>query len=506
MIFRIRDVRKYEQCPKKFYLSKKQETKGFPFVHFAYSLEELAVQYLKLAPEELFTGRTGQTTQETLTGFADRTWLMRGRFEAKQLRAKISFLQKVTEPCTLHAMYEEGNWLVVDYMVLCKTNFPKEEEGRRIALEIWLLKECGIAVRNLQMLHLNSTYVFEEKLDPSQLFGISQTVFKDNNKAGKELWAVVEKYYHDVTETLLAMEAILQQDHVMMPYHLNCTKHGKCEFYETCFEEDALPDDSILFLSQSRKKYEMLEQGISSMTQLNLDELQASYLQYAQYQTARTKQVYVDYAALGHWLGKLEHPFSFIDFEWELIGVPLYHGMKPYDVLPFQYSLHYEEHGKIVHREFLSAKDCRRDFIESLLAQMPSTGSIIAYHAEGAEKLRLKELAEQFPEYAPALMKLCDRMVDLTYPFLNGVVYHPQMRGTYSLKKLLEVIEPDHNYQELEINHGLQAVQVHRMLPEMSFAEQQEAILNLKRYCAMDTYAMVVVMRYLNQLLEGHQA
>lgn len=504
MIFRIRDVRKYEQCPKKFYLSKKQETKGFPFVHFAYSLEELASRYLMLDPKTLFIGETGQATAETLAGLKQNEWLMRGRFEAKQLRAKISFLKKIEEPSELHALYEKDDWIVVDYFVLCKTNYPKEEEGKRIALELWLLKQCKVAVRELHLIHLNGAYVFEQELDLRQLFCISETVFKDNNRPGKDLWSVVDKYYHDITDTLCEMEATMQMESVTMPYHLNCTKHGKCEFYENCFQEDELPDDSILFLSQSRKKYDLLAQGISSMTQLDLDELQATYLQYAQYQSAITNQVYVDQAALAHWLNKLEHPFSFIDFEWELIGIPLYHGMKPYDVLPFQYSLHYEEHGKIVHREFLSSMDCRKAFIESLLEHIPAAGSIIAYHAEGAEKLRLKELAEQFPQYATRLLKLCDRMVDLTYPFLNGVVYHPHMRGTYSLKKLLEVIEPDHNYQGLKIHHGLQAVYVHRMLPQLTAEEQEEAIINLKNYCAMDTYAMVVVIRYLNQLIESH--
>lgn len=505
MVFRIHEVKKYEQCPKRFFLHRQQPDAGFPYIHFAFSLSQLAKEFLNIDSSDCYVGEAYQTTQQTRDGFQDKTWLMEGRFEAKNLRAKISFLKQISsferEEFVLLHPDSKPEEIVADYYVLCRTAHPKEEEGRRIATETWLLQECGVRVRHIYLVHLNGAYVRQGELDTSQLFCVSDHFYRDENKRGKQVSDVVSKFYHDFTDVLAGMEAILQETSVHMPYHLNCTKNGKCQFYDLCFQEDELEDNSILFLSQTRKKYDMLASGIKTMNDIDLDTFDLSYLQYAQYVSAITKQTYVDKAALRHFLSTtMEEPLSFIDFEWDTIGIPLYDGMKPYDVLVFQYSLHVYQHGQLQHHEFIQTKDCRREFIESLLAQIPTTGSVIAYHAEGAEKLRLKELAQQFPEYAVGLLRICDRMVDLTYPFMNGVVYYPKMRGAFSLKKLLSVIEPEHNYQELKINHGLLAVEMYRKLDHLEDREREVALTNLKQYCALDTYAMHVVLEDLKRL------
>lgn len=59
---------------------------------------------------------------------------------------------------------------------------------------------------------------------------------------------------------------------------------------------------------------------------------------------------------------------------------------------------------------------------------------------EGAEKLRLKQLGEQFPKYKEQLDQICDRMIDLSKPFECGLFYDNRMRGHYSLKKVLPVL------------------------------------------------------------------
>ena len=81
--------------------------------------------------------------------------------------------------------------------------------------------------------------------------------------------------------------------------------------------------------------------------------------------------------------------------------------MRSYQVLPFQYSLHIlEADGTLTHREFIGVHDCRKDFVEKLLQDLPPKGSVIAHNAEGAEKIRLQELAARFPERAKPLMKI----------------------------------------------------------------------------------------------------
>ncbi len=91
----------------------------------------------------------------------------------------------------------------------------------------------------------------------------------------------------------------------------------------------------------------------------------------------------------------------------------------------FQYSLHVEtSDGNLTHYNFFESKDCRRHFIEQLIKDLPKTGTILVYNMEGAEKLRLKQLASQFEEYREELESICLRMVDLSKPFEAGLYYN----------------------------------------------------------------------------------
>jgi predicted RecB family nuclease len=139
-------------------------------------------------------------------------------------------------------------------------------------------------------------------------------------------------------------------------------------------------------------------------------------------------------------------------------------------------------------------------FIESLLSNIPSEGSILCYNAFGAEALRLNELGRQFPQYQEALDGVVARMVDLAQLFTDGVVYLSSMRGAYSLKSVIQAIDPSLNYDQLSISHGLEAVSHYRNLANLDDeADVRDALL---KYCKMDTLAMVEVLAWLKSLVK----
>lgn len=490
MTFRVNNVKKYQQCPKHFILDYQETNIGFPFIYFSESLVDAARKFLNIADEDIFVGSTGQSSEATKEGMKDKTWAALVRFEKYDFRIKVSFLKKV----------EDG----YEYYALCRTCYPKEDEARRLYMEKWLLEEEGIHITNIYLVHLNAEYERNGELDYSQLFKVSANFYKDNNKPGKVVSEVVDKYQYDMVSALNEMKRIVDSGECESEFKLQCTKHGKCARYGECFREDDLEDDSILFLNGTRKKYDMFWEGKKSILDIDFGvDIDGTYLQYAQYMACLKNREFVDLNALSSWLDEsLVGPYIYVDFEWDTIGIPMYDKMKPYDVLLFQYSIHIDDGNEIIHKEYLgNGGDCRQEFIEQLLADIPSTGSIIAYHAEGAEKLRLQELAYQFPEYAERLQDIIDRMVDLTYPIMSGAYYHPKMRGTYSLKKIYAVINDNHGYNELDIDHGLKAVDAYRNLNKLSAEEQLKVREELFKYCGLDTYAMVVLVKYLQKLV-----
>ena len=72
-------------------------------------------------------------------------------------------------------------------------------------------------------------------------------------------------------------------------------------------------------------------------------------------------------------------------------------------------------------------------------------------NAEGAEKISLfKELADMYPEYAEDLLHINARMEDLQLPFSTGVIYDTRMKGQWSLKTIMAMMD-DPGYHNLDI-------------------------------------------------------
>ena len=59
---------------------------------------------------------------------------------------------------------------------------------------------------------------------------------------------------------------------------------------------------------------------------------------------------------------------------------------------------------------------------------------------------------------------MIDRMVDLAVLFTEGIVYLSAMKGSFTLKNIIQVINPELNYAALSIGHGLEAVKHYRTL------------------------------------------
>ena len=97
--------------------------------------------------------------------------------------------------------------------------------------------------------------------------------------------------------------------------------------------------------------------------------LREQEFQFAQIMADRNNGLFIDKGAIRIWMKEhIHYPISYLDFEWETLAYPPYKGMKPFDVLTFQYSLHIEkENGDLEQRGFIGEKDCREDFIRHLI-------------------------------------------------------------------------------------------------------------------------------------------
>jgi len=243
----------------------------------------------------------------------------------------------------------------------------------------------------------------------------------------------------------------------------------------------------------------MYKNGIVHMKDSDLDLIEGNKIQYQQIKASQNGGLSFDKLALKMWLKQLENTvITFIDFEWETYAIPKYNGLKPYDVVCFQYSMDilYKDNTK-EHHEYIGQGDTRLQFVKRLIHDTPKNSVIVAYNATGAEKIRLKELTEQLPEYKDELLDINSRMIDISVPFVNGMVYELNMRGSYTLKAVYNAISKHGTYNKLNISTAMDAVSNWRSIDDINNDSNKKVKEDLLRYCGLDTKSMVVIYKWL---------
>ena len=205
-----------------------------------------------------------------------------------------------------------------------------------------------------------------------------------------------------------------------------------------------------------------------------------------------------DQDELDEFLEELVYPLYYMDFETIQFAIPRYDESRPYQQIPFQYSLHVQQtkEGPVEHYDFLGTPpaDPRQEFIQSLLARLGENGSIIVWN-QAFENTRLREIARDYPEYADRIDCLFERVADLMVPFRRKHLYTPDMNDSYSLKAVLPALVKDLSYSDLEIQEGGTASLIYESLYHDKDPEQVRLKrANLLEYCKMDTLSLVRIL------------
>lgn len=292
--------------------------------------------------------------------------------------------------------------------------------------------------------------------------------------------------------SLNTIRAALQQD-AMPPARLRSVCR-KCEFFNTeCIGKDL--QHPILQIPSLHKNViaQLVEAGIHEVKSVP-EGFPLSTLQSRVVDCVKSGHEYVGPTLRGD-LSVIQWPAAYLDFETVATAIPLYPGIAPYQQITTQFSLHVcDEPGHVIrHHEYLAdpTRDCKRELAESLLSALEGTKSVIVYHAS-FERGRLTDLAKLFQDLAPQLQDVIRRLVDLEVVIRNGY-YHPDFRGSYSIKRVLPVLVPDLTYEGLAIADGDAAVAQFARMALGQYDTEEVAVIRkqLLNYCALDTLAMV---------------
>jgi hypothetical protein len=213
---------------------------------------------------------------------------------------------------------------------------------------------------------------------------------------------------------------------------------------------------------------------------------------------------HIDREAIRTFLSSLEYPLYYLDFETIGPAVPLFDRVRPYQDVPFQFSLHVvkDEKSGPVHYSYLTSGtgDPRPGLLVELQKVLGNSGSIVAYN-KGFEEGCLRDMAAAFSEYSDWIDQVCKRLIDLLGPFSNFHYYHPAQKGSASLKAVLPAITGK-GYDDLDISDGQVAsvAFLAAIYGEMPEEDRANVISNLQEYCGRDTEGMIWIVERLREL------
>ncbi len=360
------------------------------------------------------------------------------------------------------------------------------------AIQYYVIKNLGIDISDFSIIYINNQYVREGELEINSLFSIDSVLDLIKNK---------EQPIH---ENVGNFKKLLSEKEIPeIPIGEHCSYPYSCSFKGYCWKH--IPENSIFDIAnmQLRKKFELYNNGIIKIEDIPQD-FPLSKNHKLQVDSHLSRASKIDKMAIKDFLDTLNYPLSFMDFESFQPAVPLYDKSKPYQQIPFQYSLHYKESesSELKHSEFLAetGEDQRISFVKNLLSDTESTGDILVYN-KSFEISRLNELARDFPKYKTKIEEIIPRIKDLMLPFQKKYYYAPDMKGSYSIKKVLPILVPELNYDNLEIAEGQAAsIAFEKLQTEDDLINISEIRNNLLEYCKLDTLALVRILEVLKEI------
>lgn len=358
-----------------------------------------------------------------------------------------------------------------------------------MAFQYRVFSASGYSINQCFMMLINNEYVRAGEIDPQQLFKL-EDITASVKMAQAEIEAVVP---------LLQTAIEKKEEAPLENIGARCFKPFDCEYAVHCWK--GVPEYSIYNVLSGNKADEAVE-SLGSYEVKSLPPALIPKGAKAKDVSSYIKdEVYVEPDNIRRFLAGIRYPLYYLDYETIAPAVPLFDGTRPFQNIPFQFSLHIEkeEGADLQHFEFLhkSQTDPRQEFIEALIHLCGTEGSIIVYH-QTFEKGVNESLIQDFPQYADALAAINERMVDLLVPFKNRWLYHPSQHSSASIKKVLPAFT-DLSYEGMNISNGQDASQKYLdfMQGKLTKEEASKLCQDLSAYCGLDTQAMQVLVSVL---------
>ncbi len=364
-----------------------------------------------------------------------------------------------------------------------------------VSFQRYCCEQYGLKIRHCFLMTVNNEYVRQADIDPAGLLTITK------------ITAGVERATNGIHQRVDSMfNTIASEKCPDATIGKHCNSPYECPLKKDCWS--FLPEHNIFDMYGSKKEaFELFEKDIYSFKHIP-DDFQLSSKQEIQKICEISGKPHIEKKPISQFLNNLDYPLHYLDFETFSGAIPLFDGTRPYQQIPFQFSLHVVDayNATARHYSFLAdgTDDPRAEFVASLKRVLGDSGSIVVYN-QSFEKGVLKALATIFPEYNDWVETLNGRIIDLLSPFRSFHYYDAEQKGSASIKNVLPVLTGA-SYDNLDISDGMNASLAFLGIISNSVSAEEEIKIknDLEKYCTLDTEGMIWIVDKLKELTMAH--
>ncbi len=366
------------------------------------------------------------------------------------------------------------NWHIIE--VKSSTSL-KDEHLFDTAVQSWVFHSLGYRAGRTLLAHIDNEFVYP---GGENYLGLLREV--DIGEEVRHLSTEVPSLVRTARDTVAGGEP-------QIAVGKQCNTPYECPFIDYCWPKGEFPVQTLPRAPKSRLG-EWIGLGITDLRQLPESQLTDRQQRVQRVARSGTTELLPGAKAFAASLG---YPRYYLDFETVAPAIPRWTNTRPYEVLPFQWSCHYEASAdEVQHAEFLdlSSEPPMRRVAESLIRVLGTSGAVLMYSSY--ERVVIDGLRQRFPDLAPALTAISERLVDLKQ-VTEANYYHPAMAGSWSLKSVLPTISTDSGYRELHgIHDGTEASEGYLEAIDPATPAPRKAALKhqLQQYCRLDTDGM----------------
>ncbi|HWP36415.1 MAG TPA: DUF2779 domain-containing protein [Gemmatimonadales bacterium] len=401
--------------------------------------------------------------------------LYEAAFEADGVRVIVDIFERTADGFTLIEVKQNTS--------------VKPEHIPDAAIQVHVARRAGVPITRVEVMHLNDECRFP---DLSNLFSRADVTTE------------VQNVLPGLAEAIQGQRQAVAGPLPDVPIGDHCRRPTPCPFMSRCWPRLPKYHITTLYRLHAKKLSRLQDLGVETIPSIP-DDFKLTATQARQRGAIRAGRVLVE-PTLGPALQRIREPLAFLDFETVARAVPVWHGCRPWQQVPAQFSCHVRrEDGQTEHHEWLAdgPGDPRRELATRLIEACQDVHQVLAYNASFEQDCIL-HLADVFPDLREQLLRIAERLGDLL-PIVREGVYHPEFNGGFGLKAVAPALVPEVSYDDLVIASGGEAtLELARLLlttDELGREERQDVRRQLLEYCKRDTWCLVRLLDRLRDLV-----